>query len=176
MAISGEILNFSDLIKPLATNQSLEKLFLKPKEEILKKQAKPINALEGQIGLQKNMSDQLEINCDNNEQYSRRTSIWIHGIEVPENESIDNVVAVVKSCHERVNVLFDQDNIDHVHRAGKKYTYENTGNKIQSVIVKINLWKSLKEFYDARPRNFVNGMKRPGPNFSNVFVDLTRKR
>ena len=37
MAISGEILNFSDLIKPLATNQSLEKLFLKPKEEILKK-------------------------------------------------------------------------------------------------------------------------------------------
>ena len=36
MAISGEI-NFSDLIKPLATNQSLEKLFLKPKEEILKK-------------------------------------------------------------------------------------------------------------------------------------------
>ena len=137
---------------------------------------KPINALEGQIGLQKNMSDQWEINCDNNEQYNRRTSIWIHGIEVPENESVDNLVAVVKSCHERVNVLFDQDNIDHVHRAGKKYTYENTGNKIQSVIVKINLWKSLKEFYDARPRNFVNGKKRPGLNFSNVFVDLTRKR
>ena len=54
----------------------------------LEKQANRINELEGQIALHKNMSDQLEIKCDNNEQYSRRTSIRIHGIEVPENESI----------------------------------------------------------------------------------------
>ena len=65
----------------------------------LEKQANRINELEGQIALQKNMSDQLEFKFDNNEQDSRRTSIRIHGIEVPENESIDNVMAVVKSCH-----------------------------------------------------------------------------
>ena len=90
MAISEEIRNcFSDLIKRLATNQSLEKMFSKLKEEIvskfeekleqemnridklegkLEKQANRINKLEGQIALQKNMSDQLEIKCDNNEQ------------------------------------------------------------------------------------------------------------
>ena len=144
-------------------------------EEKLEKQANRFNELEGQIALQKKMSDLLEIKCDNNEQYSRRTSIRIHGTEVSENESVDNVMAVVKSCHEKINVPFDQDNIDRVHRIGKKYTIENTGKKVQSIIVKFQSWKSRKEFYDARPINFVNGKKKPGLDFFNVSVDLTRR-
>ena len=88
MAISEEIRNyFSDLIKPLATNQSLEEMFAKLKKEImskfekleqqmnqidklegnLEKQANRINELQGRIALQKKMSDLLEIKCDNNE-------------------------------------------------------------------------------------------------------------
>ena len=194
MAISEKIRNyFSDLIKPLATNQSLEEMFSKLKEEIvskfeekleqqmnqidklernLEKQVNRINEFEGQIALQKNMSDQLEIKCNNNERYSRRTSIRIHGIEVPENESTDNVMAVVKSCHEKIHVPFDQDNIDRVHRIGKKYTDGNTRKKIQSIIVKFKSWKSRKEFYDARPRSFINGKKKPCLNFFNVSVDF----
>ena len=78
-------------------------------------------------------------------------------------------MAVVKSCHEKINVPFDQDNIDRVHRIGKKCTNENTGKKVKS-------WKSRKGFYDARPRNYVNGKKKPGLNFFNVSVDLTRRR
>ena len=79
MAIPEEIRNyFSDLIKQLATNQSLEKIFSKLKEEImskfeekleqqinridklegkLEKHANHINEPEGQIALQKNISD-----------------------------------------------------------------------------------------------------------------------
>ena len=97
MAISEEIHNyFSKLIKLLATNQSLEKMFSKLKEEIESKfeekleqqinwidklegkleiQANRINKCDGQIALQKNMSHQLKIKCDNNEQYSQCTSI-----------------------------------------------------------------------------------------------------
>ena len=127
MATSEEIRNyFSDLIKLLATDLYLEEMLSRLKEEIVSKfekkleqqmnlieklqgkwerQANRINRLEGQIVLKKNMSDQLEIKCDNNEQYSRHTSIRIHGIEVPENESHDNVTAVVKSCHEKINYL-----------------------------------------------------------------------
>ena len=52
-------------------------------------------------------------------------------------------MAVVKSCREK-NVPFDQDNIDRVYRVRSKYTSENTGKKIQSVIVKYKSWKSLK--------------------------------
>ena len=84
-------------------------------------------------------------------------------------------MAVVKSCHEKINVPFDQDNIDRVHRIGKKYTNENTRKKVQSIIVKLKSWKSRKEFYDARPRDFVNGKKRAGLKFFNVSVDLTRR-
>ena len=84
-------------------------------------------------------------------------------------------MAVVKSCHEKINVPFDQDNIDRIHRIGKKYTDENTGKKVQSMIVKFKSWKSRKEFYDARPRDFVNGKKKPALIFFNVFVDLTRR-
>ena len=164
MTISKEIRNyFSDLIKPLVTNQSLEEMFSKLKEEImskfeekleqqmnridklegkLEKQANRINELEGQIALQKNISDQLEVKCDNNKQYSQRISIRIHGIEVPQNGSIDSVMDVVKSRHEKINVPFDQDNIDREHRIRKKYTIENTGKKIQSIIVKLKSWKS----------------------------------
>ena len=72
--------------------------------------------------------------------------------------------------------MYLQDNIHRVHRIGKKYTDENTGKKVQSIIVKFKSWKSRKEFYDARPRNFVNGKKKPGLNFFNVSVDLTRRR
>ena len=36
--------------------------------------------------------------------------------------------------------------------------------------------KSCKEFYDNRPRNFVNVKKKQGLNFFNVSVDLTRRR
>ena len=191
MAITEEIRNyFSDLIKPLATNQSLEEMFSKLKEEIvskfeekleqqmnqidklegkLEKQANRINEFEGKIALQKKMSELLEIKCDNNEQYSRRTSTRIHGTEVPENESIDNVMAVVKYCHEKINVPFDQDNIGRVHRIRKKYTDENAGKKVQSIIVKFKSWKS-------RSRNFVNSKKKPGLNLFKVSVDQTRRR
>ena len=64
-------------------------------------------------------------------------------------------MAVVKSCHEKINVPFDQDNINRVHRIGKKYTDEITGKKIQSITVKFKSCKSRKEFYDARPRNLL---------------------
>ena len=60
-----------------------------------------------------------------------------------ENESVDNVMAVVKSCHEKINVPFDQDNIDRVHQIGKKYTDGNTGEKVQSIIVKFKLWSFM---------------------------------
>ena len=105
-----------------------------------------------------------------------RTRIQIHGIEVPENESIDNVMVVMKSCHEKINVPFDHDNRDRVHRIRKKYSDENPGKKNQSIIFKFKSWESRKEFYDDRPRNFVNGKKKPGLDFSNVSVDLTRRR
>ena len=87
MVMSEEIRNyFSDIIKPLATNQFLEEMFSKLKEKIvskfeqkleqlmnridklegkLEKQVNRISKFEGQIVLQKKMSNLFEIKCDN---------------------------------------------------------------------------------------------------------------
>ena len=51
-------------------------------------------------------------------------------------------MAIVKSCYKKINVPFDQDNIDDGHGVGNRYTNENTGRKIQSIIVKFKLLKS----------------------------------
>ena len=55
-------------------------------------------------------------------------------------------MAVVKSCHEKTNVPFDQDNIDRVHRIGMKYTDETTRKKIQSITVHSNRGNPVKNF------------------------------
>ena len=55
-------------------------------------------------------------------------------------------MAVVKSCHEKINVLFDKGNIDRVHRIGKKHTDENTGKKVQSITVNLNSGNPIKNF------------------------------
>ena len=79
---------FSELIKRLATNEVLEDMFKKFKEEIISKfvekideQNRKIDELEGKIAIQSNTIDQLIIKCVENEQYSRRSCLRIHGIE-----------------------------------------------------------------------------------------------
>ena len=104
------------------------------------------------------MSDQLEIKCDNNEQYRRCTGIQILGIEVPEHESNDNLIAVVKSCHEKINQIVYRP----CNQVGNKCTDENSGKKIRSVIAQFKSWKSRKDFDDARPRNLINCKTKPG--------------
>ena len=126
--------------------------------------------------MEKRMLDLLEMTSDNNEKYNQRTSIRLHGTKIPENESVDNVMAVVNYCNEKINVPFDQDNTDRVHRIGKKYTDVNTEKKVQAIIVIFKSWKSCKEFCDARPRKFDNGKKKPGLSFFYVYLYPTRRR
>ena len=52
------------------------------------------------------MSDQLEIKCNNNERYIRRTTMSIHVIVVPENNSNNNVMADIKSCYQKKKCTF----------------------------------------------------------------------
>ena len=85
-------------------------------------------------------------------------------------------MAVVNSCHEKVNVPFGQDNTDRVHRIGKKYTNVNTERKVQAIIVIFKSWKSCKEFCDAWPRKLANGKKKPVLSFFNVYFYPTRRR
>ena len=98
MSVSQEIREyFSELVKPLTTNEALEDMFKKFKEEIISKfeqkfdeQNRKIDELEGKIAIQANTIDLLIIKCDDNEQYSRCSCLRIHGIECSDDERNDN--------------------------------------------------------------------------------------
>ena len=136
---------FSELVKRLATNEILEDGFKKLKEENISKfeekfdeQNRKIDELEGKIAIQANTVDQLIIKCGDNEQHSRRSCLRIHGIECSDDERNHNVLLTVKECYEEMNLPFQDENIDRVHRIGKTYTDKNAGKKVKSIIVKSN--------------------------------------
>ena len=97
MSVSQEIYEyFSEIVKPLATNEILEDMFKKLKEEIISRfeekfdeQNRKIDELAGKIAIQANTIDQLIIKCDDNEQDSRRSCLRIHGIECSDDERND---------------------------------------------------------------------------------------
>ena len=79
---------FSELIQPLATNECSEQMFQKLKEEMATKfkerfieKNKKIDELQERVSFQENTINQLLIKCNDNEQYSRRNCLRIHGIE-----------------------------------------------------------------------------------------------
>ena len=171
---------FEKLIEPLVTNNSLEELFNKLKDEIMKKfdkkiseQNAKIEKLESIIAIHENTIDQLLIKCDDNEQYSRRSCLRIHGVEVKENEDEDGIMNVLEDCYSSVNLQFDANDIDRAHRTGLPYTDKNSGKKVKSIIVKFRSWKARQRFYKGRPRHYADSSKKPG---FTVSVDLTKRR
>ena len=70
------------------------------------------------ITIHENTIDQLLVKCDDNEQYSRRSCLRIHGVEVKENEDEDGVMNELEDCYSSVNLQFDANDIDRAHRIG----------------------------------------------------------
>ena len=88
MSIAAEVRDhFKSLIKPLVTNESLEKLLgafqekiVKRFEEKLGEQNAEIIELQSKLAIQDNALQRLEIKCNDNEEYS--------GVQHNENDDI----------------------------------------------------------------------------------------
>ena len=110
IVVSKEISDyFTKLVKPLVTMQRLEEMFGKLKEEIIERfeekftaQNQKIVDLEEKIALQKKKIENLSIKCDNNEQYSRRYCLRMHGLKYDENESQNNIVSKTSECFSEI--------------------------------------------------------------------------
>ena len=76
-------------------------------EERFIEQNRKIDELEERLSFQENTINQLLINCDDIEQYSRRNWLRIHEIESIKSEKID-VWEKVNGCSESVQVPFAQ--------------------------------------------------------------------
>ena len=96
MSIAAEVRDyFGSLIKALVTSKSLEKLLgafqekiKKRFEEKLDEQNGKIIELQSEIAIQDNALQRFETKCDDNEQYSRRSCIRIHGVQYNKNDDI----------------------------------------------------------------------------------------
>ena len=167
-------------MKPLVTNENLEQLLksfqnglMKKIEDKFKEQNDRIEELESKLAIKQNIIDHLEIKCDDNEQYSRRSCLRIHGLDFSSDED-EGVLKKVEKCYSDMGIEFNQNEIDRAHYIGKPYM-DKKKNKVRSIIVKFRSWKSRTAFYKARPRNHLDRQKKPGSSF-NVSLDLTKCR
>ena len=171
-------------IQPLVTNDSMNDLLNKLEERIsvkfeqkISEQAKRITELESTLVLRQKTVDALlenvEIKIDNNEQYSRRDCLRIHGIEAADNEDVGEVVV---GCFKDVGIDLGKSAIDRTHRVGNVYEDRDSKKKVRSIIVKFRSWDERSKFYRARPTAFSGGKKKPGVLPFHVSLDLTHRR
>ena len=180
MSIAAEVHDyFESLIKPLVTNESLEKLLgafqensVKRFEEKMDERNAKIIELHSKIIIQDNAIQRLEIKCDNNEQYSRCSCIHIHGVQYNENDDI-SVINKVKQCCDEIGIKFDMNEIDRVHYIAKPVFDSDSKQRVRSIIVKFKSWESQTAFYKAHPKNFMNDRKKSGAKSFSVSLDLT---
>ena len=157
MSIAAEVRDyFESLIKPLVTNESLEKLLgafqekiEKRFEETLDEQNAKIIELQSKIAIQDNALQRLEIKCDDNEQYSRRSCIQIHVVQYNGNDDI-SVINKVEHCCDEIGVKFDMNEIYWVYYIGKPVFDTDAKRKVRPIIVKLKSWESRTAFYKAR--------------------------
>ena len=172
---------FEILMKPLVTNDKLEQLLKSFQDSLMKKiedkvneQNTRIEELESKLAIKQNIIDTLEIKCDDNEQYSRRSCLRVHGLDFSSDEN-EGVMKKMKKCCSDMGIGFNQNDIDRVHYIGKPYMDKTKNKKVRSLIIKFKSWKSRTTFYKSRPRNHLDRQKKPGSSF-NVSLDLTKRR
>ena len=94
MSITSEMRDyFENLMKPLVTNGKLEQLLKSFQDGLMKKiedkfneQKTRIEELESNLAIKQNIIDNLAIKCVDNEQYSQRSCLRVHGLDFGSDE------------------------------------------------------------------------------------------
>ena len=81
----------------------------------------------------------------------------------------------LEKCYNVMGIPFNKNEIDRPHGIGKPFLDKEKKMKVRSIVVKFKSWKARAAFYKARPKNYSNGMKKPGLTPFSVLLDL-RKR
>ena len=149
MSITSEMRDyFENLMKPLVTNGKLEQLLKSFQDGLMKKiedkfneQNTRIEELESKLAIKQNIIDNhLEIKCDDNEQYSQRSCLRVHGLDFSSDED-EGVMKKVEKCCSDMGIEFNQNEIDRVHYIGKTYMDKTKNKKVRSLIIKFKSWK-----------------------------------
>jgi hypothetical protein len=166
--VNVDLQNLRDLINEIktelqgkATSSEIDELVL----EIRAKDRK-IEILESQVAILQNSVNILITKCDNNEQYSRRSSVRINNIPLPrERETPVDIMNKVKEVITESGVEIPDMYLDRAHRVGKPLVGED-GSRKQQVIVKFTTWRHRTLFYQGR-KNLAS---------AKVYLDLTQSK
>ena len=82
----------------------------------------------------------------------------IHGLDFSSDED-EGLLKKVGKFYSEMGIEFNQNEIDRAHYIGKPYINKKK-NKVRSIIVKFNSWKTRTAFYKARPRNHLDRQKK----------------
>ena len=104
-----------------------------------------IEELKSQIALKDQTIAGLMTKCDDNQQYSRRSCLRIHGTETKTKESNEDIIEKVKECYEALEIPFNEANIDRAHRIGE-YSDKTTGKKVKSILLNLNHGNLVNNF------------------------------
>ena len=74
--------------------------------------------------------EDTEIKCDDNEQYSRRSCLRIHGIKIADDEDTENVMGILKTCYSDVGLDFDE-------HGGKFYDFFS--HSVQNYVLSLHI-------------------------------------
>ena len=125
---------FEKLIEPLVTNKLLEDLLNILKDDLSKKfdekiseQSAKIEKFGSIISIYENTINQLLVKCNDNEQYSRRSCLRIHGVEVKEKEGKDDVMNTLEQCYSSLDIPFNPNDVDRAHLIGLSHTDNHSG-------------------------------------------------
>ena len=127
-----------------------------------------IEFLESHVAILQKTVDLLVIKCDQNEQYSRRTSVRINNIHLPEEgetETSRDVLTKVKDVIAESEADIPANFIDRAHRVGKPFVTQD-GVRKQQIIVKFTTWDHRTRLYRARKKLAS----------AKVYLDLTKPK
>ena len=127
----------TELLTNLASKEDVQEL-----KDIINKQKEKIDLLESRVTNLENQVACLNLEMEENEQYSRRLCLRIEGISTPQNEkaeTADDVLQAVKKVISECGVNIPDEAIDRAHRIGKGKMV--AGKRSRQVFVRFTSFK-----------------------------------
>ena len=103
--------------------------------------------LQSQITELKIVNSAIQENLEELEQYGRKTSLRINGIETSSNETSNDVLEKVVNLCKDSDISVDLKDIDRAHRVGLPYVDKVSRKNCKSIIVKFISFKKRTEIY-----------------------------
>ena len=103
--------------------------------------------LEEKIVLREKKIENLSMKCDDNEQYSRRYYLRMHGLKYDKNESQNDLFSKISECISEIGLPYGEGEIDRMHPIGETYKNESSVFTIKPITIKFKSWSYRQNVY-----------------------------